>query len=126
MRAPSLPAALLAMACALGACDLDPCGADAAAFDRRAAAFFAEVDAAGYEASDAAWGPYDERLVELVEVCYPEHERGLTRAQDRAFWRGVTRYYTQRYGRAGAREFLRKLKGGLGEGLRKAADAIEQ
>ena len=121
-----LPLLALAAATLPSACDLDPCGRDAEAFAARAEDFFAEVAAADYDASDAAWGPYDERLAELVETCYPEHEDALTRAQDRAFWAGVTRYYTQRYGRAGAREFLRKLKGGIGERLRKAADAIEQ
>ncbi len=117
---------LLGLVLSLGACDLNPCGGDAAGFADKAQDFFADVKTRRYDATDRAWEAYDERLVELVEVCYPEHDTRLTREQDRKFWRGVSAYYTQRYGKAGAREFWRKLKGGAGDKLREAADAIGQ
>ena len=111
---------------ALGACDaVDPCGADGAGFADKADRFFAETRAADYDAGDARWTRYDERLVELVEVCYPEHELDLTRGQDRAFWRGVSGYYVHRYGRAGAKGFLRKLDRGVRERLRDAGEALD-
>ena len=122
-----LPLALLGLALLVGtSCGLDPCGGDAAGFADKADAFFAEVKAEDNEATSQAWGRYDDRLVELVETCYPLHEGELTKQQDRRFWRGVAGYYTKRYGKAGAREFWRKLKGGVGDKLRDAADAIER
>lgn len=102
----------------LTACDVDPCGSTPEAFATRAERFFEEAAAADYAASDDAWELYDERLRELVEECYPRHEAELTREQSRAFWAGVGEYYVQRFGRAGAREALRKLEGGLREGIR--------
>ncbi len=117
---------VLGLLLTLGACNLDPCGGDATSFAGKADDFFADVKSLRYDASDKAWKPYDERLVELVEVCYPQHDEQLTRAQDRTFWRGVSAFYTQRYGKAGAREVWRKLKGGVGDKLREAAEAIEQ
>ena len=117
---------LLLLALCISACNLNPCGSDATGFADKANDFFSDVKTLRYDATDAGWTAYDDRLVELVEVCYPEHDEQLTREQDRKFWRGVSAYYTQRYGRAGAREFWRKLKGGVGDKLREAADAVEQ
>ena len=99
-------------------CDVDPCGATPESFAARAQDFFAQVEAADHDASAPEWDRYDERFRELVEACYPRHEEALTREQDRAFWAGVTDYYVKRYGRAGAREALRKLRGGLDGALR--------
>ena len=110
-------AVVVASLAAALSCDVDPCGASPAAFTSRAEAFFAEAAAAEHDASSAAWDLYDERLRELVTECYPRHEGGLTREQERAFRRGVRTYYVQRFGRAGAREALRELSGGLREGL---------
>lgn len=104
---------LAALAHALGACDVDPCGSTAEAFARRADDFFAEAKAADHDASAPAWDLYDERLRLLVEDCYPRHEAELSREQERAFWRGVSAYYVHRFGRAGAREALRELRGAL-------------
>ncbi len=122
----SLAGALAFVLLAICSCDLDPCGGDATGFADKADAFFADAKAQDYGATDARWGRYDDRLVELVEVCYEEYDTQLTKEQERRFWRGVSAYYTQRYGKAGAREFWRKLKGGVGDKLREAADAIEQ
>ena len=120
--APILALLLLGVA----SCDLvDPCGASADGFADKAESFFTEARDRDYDAGDAAWASYDDRLVELVEQCYPQHETELTRTQDRAFWRGVSGYYVHRYGRAGAKGFLRKLNRGAQEKLREAADAIE-
>lgn len=113
-----LLAAVLFTMASLTACDVDPCGATPEAFVERAERFFAEAAEADYDASAEAWDLYDERLRELVEECFPRHEDALTREQARTFWNGVGAYYVQRFGRAGAREALRKLGGGLQEGLR--------
>ena len=117
MSGRALALGVASLLAAATACDVDPCGASAAAFASRAEAFFAEAAAAEHDASSGAWDLYDERLRELVEECYPRHEGDLTREQERAFWRGVRIYYVQRFGRAGAREALRGLGGGLREGL---------
>lgn len=107
------PIALLTLSLALGACDVDPCGSTAEAFAQRAGDFFAEAEAADHDASAPAWDLYDERLRLLVEDCYPRHEADLSRERERAFWRGVSAYYVHRFGRAGAREALRELRGAL-------------
>ena len=108
----------LALGAVLGACDFDPCGSTPTAFAARAGDFFVEAAAAEYDASAPEWELYDERLRELVEECYPRHEEGLTREQEQAFWSDVGKYYVQRFGRAGAREALRKAGGGVRDGLR--------
>jgi len=100
-------------------CDVDPCGSTPEAFVHRADDFFDQANEADYPASDDAWQVYDERFQELVEVCYPQHEEALTREQDRQFWADVSSYYVRRYGRAGAREALRKLRGGVTDQLDK-------
>ncbi len=110
-----------------GACSvLDPCGSSATGFADKASNFFADARSKDFAASDDAWARYDDRLVELVEVCYPEHELELTKAQDRAFWKAVANYHVHRYGRAGAKGFLRKLNRGVQDKLKEAGEALEQ
>lgn len=112
---------LLVAVCGFGvSCDLDPCGSTPEVFVERSRDFFEQAKAANYEASDVKWEVFDERLKELVEVCYPQHEEMLSNEADRQFWAGVSSYYVQRFGKAGAREVLRKLKGGLDGQLEKA------
>ncbi len=103
-------AVAMGVACFGVSCDFDPCGSTPEAFVTRADDFFEQTRAATYDASDNKWKVYDERLQELVEICYPQHEDELNRAQRREFWADVSDYYVQRYGKAGAREVLRKLK----------------
>ncbi len=113
---------LLAVGFALSACDLDPCGSTPAAFERKSEQFFAQVEEADMPADDDDWRYYDERLRELVETCYPQHEGTLSGPQERLFWQRVSGYYVKRYGRAAARDMLR----GAGEGVRKGLDSAER
>lgn len=95
------------------ACAGDPCGHNADVFMARSERFFNEVKEVDFDASDPRWEEYDQYFTQLVEECYPQHEASLTSEQQGQFGTSAAQYYVQRYGKAGARGLIRKLKGGL-------------